>query len=63
MEAKKQGQGPRMRRKFTDEFKASAVRLVLEEGRSVTSVAKSLDLGSRRRSPTGSTRRRSSAES
>lgn len=44
MDSKKQGKEPRTRRKFTDEFKASAVRLVLEEGRSVTSVAKSLDL-------------------
>jgi transposase len=34
----------RQRRQFTDEFKAGAVRLVLEEGRSVTSVAKDLDL-------------------
>ena len=34
----------RPRRSFTDEFKAGAVRLVLEEGRSVASVAKSLEL-------------------
>ena len=34
----------RQRRQFTDEFKAGAVRLVVEEGRSVTQVAKDLDL-------------------
>ncbi len=32
------------RRVFEPEFKAEAVRLVLEEGRSVSSVAKSLDI-------------------
>jgi transposase len=32
------------RRKFTTEYKAGAVRLVLDEGRSATSVAKSLGL-------------------
>ena len=41
MEGKK---AKRPRRSFTDEFKAGAVRLVLDEGRSTTSVAKSLDL-------------------
>jgi transposase len=35
---------PRPRRTFTDEFKAGAVRLVLDEGRSVASVARDLDL-------------------
>ena|SRR5688572_30359141 len=41
----KDGKGPRRaRRRFTDEFKAGAVRLVLEEGRSVLSVARELDL-------------------
>jgi transposase len=40
-EAKKQH---RPRRKFTDEFKAGAVRLVLEEGKSPAKVAKDLDL-------------------
>lgn len=35
---------PRKRRKFTDEFKAAAVRLVLEEGKSITSVARDLDV-------------------
>ncbi len=34
----------RARRSFTDEFKAGAVRLVLEEGRSVGAVARDLDL-------------------
>lgn len=37
-------QQKRPRRTFTDEFKAGAVTLVLKEGRSVTSVARSLDL-------------------
>lgn len=36
--------GRRKRREYTDEFRAGAVRLVLEEGRSVTQVAKDLDL-------------------
>ncbi len=35
---------PRRRRRFTDEFKAGAVRLVLEEGRSISEVARELDL-------------------
>ena|SRR5271165_3328482 len=34
----------RQRRRFTDEFKAGAVRLVLAEGKSVTGVARDLDL-------------------
>src|SRR3982751_6238850 len=34
----------RARRQFTDEFKAGAVRLVLEEGKSVGAVARDLDL-------------------
>jgi transposase len=34
----------RPRRVFTDEFKAGAVRLVLDEGKSITQVAKDLDL-------------------
>lgn len=34
----------RPRRRFTDEFKQQAVRLVLDEGRSVTAVARELDL-------------------
>jgi transposase len=39
--AKKQ---QRPRRSFTEDFKAGAVQLVLEEGKSVTRVAKDLDL-------------------
>lgn len=34
----------RARRRFDDEFKAQAVRLVLDEGKSVASVARDLDL-------------------
>ena len=34
----------RVRRSFTDEFKAGAVRLVLDEGQSVSRVARDLDL-------------------
>jgi len=34
----------RARRQFTDEFKAQAVRLVLEEGKTVGTVARDLDL-------------------
>jgi transposase len=34
----------RPRRQFTDEFKGSAVRLVLDEGKSVGAVARDLDL-------------------
>jgi transposase len=34
----------RTRRIFTDEFKAGAVRLVLEEGKTVAQVARDLDL-------------------
>ena len=34
----------RQRRKFTDEFKAGAVRLVLDEGKTVGAVARDLDL-------------------
>jgi transposase len=34
----------RPRRRFTDEFKQQAVRLVLDEGQSVTAVARELDL-------------------
>ena len=41
MEAKKQ---KRTRRSFTAEFKAGAVRLVLDEGKTVAQVARDLDL-------------------
>ncbi|MEO1171609.1 MAG: transposase [Myxococcota bacterium] len=34
----------RKRRSFTDEFKAEAVRLVLDEGKTVSEVARDLDL-------------------
>ena len=34
----------RQRRSFTDEFKAEAVRLVLDEGKTVAAVARDLDL-------------------
>ena len=34
----------RARRSFTDEFKAGAVRLVLEEGKTIPKVARDLDL-------------------
>jgi transposase len=34
----------RARRQFTDEFKASAVRLVLDEGKRVSAAARDLDL-------------------
>ena len=34
----------RPRRSFTDDFKASAVRLVLDEGKSISQVARDLDL-------------------
>jgi transposase len=34
----------RTRRAFTDEFKAGAVRLVLDEGKSIPQVARDLDL-------------------
>ena len=35
---------PRRRRRFTDEFKEQAARLVLDEGKSVSAVARELDL-------------------
>src|SRR5688500_5063000 len=44
MEPKQQKKQVRTRRRFTDEFKASAVRLVLEEGKTVRAVARDLDL-------------------
>ena len=34
----------RTRRQFTDDFKASAVRLVLDEGQTISRVARDLDL-------------------
>jgi transposase len=41
---KQQRNGRRQRRSYTDEFKASAVRMVLVEGRTVGQVAEDLDL-------------------
>jgi transposase len=41
MEAKR---AKRARRKFSEEFKAGAVRLVLDEGKTVSAVARELDL-------------------
>ena len=38
------GTPKRARRQFTDEFKASAVRLVLDEGKTVGAAARDLDL-------------------
>jgi transposase len=40
----KQRKPQRKKRVFSDEFKAGAVRLVLEEGKTVTEVSKDLDL-------------------
>ena len=42
--AGKQGRTSRARRQFTDEFKAGAVRLVLDEGKTIAQVARDLDL-------------------
>jgi len=39
-----QGKKPRIRRKFTEEFKARAVGLILREGRTVAQVGRDLDL-------------------
>jgi transposase len=38
------GRGRRPRRQYTDEFKAGAVRLVLDEGKGIAQVAGDLDL-------------------
>ena len=40
----KQGRAKRARRKFDEEFKAGAMRLVLDEGKTVAQVARDLDL-------------------
>ena len=42
--AAKQDRAKRSRRQFTDEFRAGAVRLVLDEGKTVAQVARDLDL-------------------
>jgi transposase-like protein len=39
----KQDRAKRARRRFTDEFKAGAVSLVLEEGKTVAQLARNLD--------------------
>lgn len=44
MEATKPDGGRRKRRQYTDEFKAGAVRLVLDEGKRVAEVARDLGL-------------------
>ena len=44
MSAMSEHRNQRPRRRFTDDFKQQAVRLVLEEGKSVTAVARELDL-------------------
>jgi transposase len=44
MDSKDGRKGKRPRRQFTDEFRAGAVRLVLEEGRAIAEVARDLDL-------------------
>ena len=44
MEPTKSKRSMRKRRQYTPEFKAGAVRLVLDEGKSVTDVARDLDL-------------------
>lgn len=44
MGGSKPGRTKRPRRQFTDEFKAGAVRLVLDEGKKVSEVARDLDL-------------------
>ena len=38
------GSGRRVRRQFSDEFMAGAVRLVLDEGKTIGAVARELDL-------------------
>jgi transposase len=42
--AAKEPRDARARRQFTDEFKAGAVRLVLDEGKTIAEVARDLDL-------------------
>jgi transposase len=44
METEQTKKPRRARRQFTDEFKAGAVRLILEEGRPVAQVARDLDV-------------------
>jgi transposase len=42
--AKRTGQARRVRRTYSDEFKTGAVSLVLQDGKSVSEVARDLDL-------------------
>ena len=49
----------RSRRRFTDEFKQQAVRFVLDEGKSVSAVARELDLVASALGNESSRRRRS----
>jgi len=44
MSARAETRSRRPRRRFTDEFKQQAVRVVRDEGKSVTAVARELDL-------------------
>ena len=44
MSAMADSQSRRSRRRFTDDFKQQAARLVLDEGKSVSAVARELDL-------------------
>jgi transposase len=44
MSAMADAKGRRPRRRFTDDFKQQAVRLILDEGKSVGAVARELDL-------------------
>ena len=44
MSSMEENAGRRARRSFSEEFRAGAVRLVLEEGKSVGAVARELDL-------------------
>ena len=44
MEIQDRKMSRRTRRNFTDEFKAGAIRLVLDEGKTVAQVARDLDL-------------------
>ena len=46
----------RTRRQFTEEFKAGAVRLVLDEGKTVGAVARELDLTASALAPVGRAR-------
>ena len=55
MSAMAETRSRRPRRRFTDEFKQQAVRLVLDEGKSVAAVARELDLVAVGAGPVGET--------